>query len=186
MSSPTSSLPRRSARLAAKAVPVVTPVSLADVQKINEMMTRCNTVIGQLARIKANTEMFVLLQTVRLWERNDLFRHSVELKLTEYLEKEIPTCLEDAFQMNDRSLEWAIYDLQDAIENLKEMMNGSPVSMVRVKLQKLQRKLTAEVDELGNDLDYCYPHMRDSYRAAYESKVQELAMVQQRLKNLRQ
>ena len=190
------SAPRRSARLAAKAAlqaatapvvaPVVAPVNLSDVQKINEMMTRCNTVVGQLAKIKTNTEMFVLLQKVRLWERNDLFRQAVEKKISEYLENEIPSTLRSAFQMNDRPLEWAIYDLQDAVENLKEMMNGSPVSAVRVKLQKLQRKLTAEVDELGNDLDYCHPRYQSAYRAAYDAKVQELDMVKQRLKNLRQ
>ena len=187
------SVPRRSARLAAKAAlqatktaPVVAPVNMADVQKINEMMIRCNTVIGQLPKIKANTDMFVLLKTVRLWESNELFRHSVQLKITEYLEKEIPTCLEDAFQTNNRELEWAMYELQDAVENLKEMMNGSPVSMVRVKLQKLQTKLEAEVDELADDLDYCVSIMRTSCRAKYVAKLQELTLVKQRLKNLSQ
>ena len=192
--------PRRSARIAAKvakATPVVVPVAtkaaavvpavpdMSDVQKINAMMIHCNTVIGQVEKIKANTEMFDMLREVRLWEHNDLFRRSVEQKLAEYLEKEIPTCLNNAIEMYDRPLEWAIYDLKDAVENLKEMMNGSPVSMVRVKLQKFQRKLTAELDELGNDLDYCHPRYESAYRAAYDAKAQELKMVEQRLKNLR-
>lgn len=207
------SAPRRSARIAAKAAKVapVAPIApqsvapqsvaphpiaevvapsptdtLADVQQIREALIRCDKADGQLARIKASTEMFDLLRTACLWEHSAEFRCAVENKITEYLEKEIPTCLHGALEMYDRPLEWAMYDLQDAVENLKEMMNGCPVSMVQVKLQKLQRKLTAEVDELGNDLDYCHYLMQDSYRAAYKSKVQELEMVNQRLKNLRQ
>jgi hypothetical protein len=122
------SAPRRSARLAAKAAakaaPAVVPETLSDADKVMAMLKRHDAAVDRLARVKINTEMFVLLKTATLWKQNAYFRSVVEKKIIDYIEHEMPSCLRIAFQTHDHALEWAIYGLEDAIENLVFMMKN--------------------------------------------------------------
>jgi len=125
MSSPT--IPRRSARLAAKAALQVTKVKYVPNLKAFMGVIDLEHPV-RIDHINAATACVTTLHTNRLLNTNEHFRSLVSKKLDEFLEDVLPCEWERILKwtpahINTTEREGALMDLQEACESLDNLMN---------------------------------------------------------------